>query len=364
MNGKRFLPMAAGLIAATLIGLLLLWADATQAQVSPTHNHAAVGPALVVTDTDKMIWDAEGTNPGDDTNPDVAYNSHTDEHLVVFEWPDEVGRDIASILVDADGQAAYSPNGVAISDAYTDTNPAVAYNPTDNNYLAVWEREAPTGEKFIHGAILNPSGTFSKEVAIASWAGDQVYPDVAYSTASGLYLVVWEDHYPTWTNEPNLYGRSMDGLGDNKQWVFILGDVAGGQTLPAVAANNANGRWMVTWRDSRDSATTNDDIYGKQVASSGNTTWGGQVPIATVAGWASAPDVAWGQVGSGDGEFLAVWSENETMYARRIQANNVLLSEAITVSSHLTSNKYIPAVTYNAVERKWWTVWEDNRDKG
>ncbi len=365
MDNRRLSLWAAALIGAALTGLLLLWADAACVHASTIRPRTT---AAVVTDTDRMIWDADGINPGDDRYPDVAYNSQDDEYLVVFEWEDTGsggGRDLASIVVDSNGQAALSPNGVATSDIYTDTRPAVAYNPTNNTYLVVWERSPGSdGSKDIWGAILHSSGAVSGTAfAIDTTGTAQEYPDVAYSTAVGRYLVVYEDNLGA--EPPNIWSRSLDDLGSSGQFRLISGDVAA-QTRPAVAANGSNGRWLVAWRDSRDYATTGYDIYVQQVQFSAPSLslWGGQLHIGAFWGYADQPDVAWGQIGSGDGEFLTVWAENDLVYGQRVAADSVLAGDVISVSTDHDSNKYVPAVAFDSVDKAWWVAWADDRDYG
>jgi hypothetical protein len=264
MDGKWFFSLVTALVAAALTGLLLLFVGAASAQPPPVQPCSPV-----VTDPDRLIWDGIGVNPGDDMYPDVAYNSQDNEYLVVFEWPDASGngRDIESIRVDANGQVALLHNGVAIDPAYTDTHPAVAYNPTNNTYLVAWERSSPatTNGKDIARVILNASGAVSgTEYIVVNWEGDQEFPDVAYSAVYDRYLVVWEDHYPGLVDGPDIYGASFDGSGSDRRYVNVTAlNAAGEQSSPAVAANAANGRWLVIWRDSRNSGTTGDDIYGQ-----------------------------------------------------------------------------------------------------
>lgn len=364
MSSKQSLSLATLLTAAALIGLFLLSTDAISAQPPLSRLRSPI-----VTAPDKMIWDAASINPGDETDADVAYNSQDNEYLVIFEWEDAgggSGRDIASILVDANGQSALAPNGVATTDAFTDTHPTVAYNPTDNTYLAVWERAAATGDSYIQGAILHSSGAPSSTFTISYWTGDQRYPDAAYSATCNCYLVVWEDHWPSWDNRPDIYGAIVSASGSILDYESVTGlNAPGNQTRPAVTTNASNGRWMVTWQDSLNSGTTNDDIYGQQMQFAGASLsrWGDQVHIGALVGWGSTPDVAWGQVGSGDGEFLAVWPENSNMYAQRIQADSVLASGVITVSNY-ASGKYAPAVAFDSADGAWWVVWADNRDYG
>jgi len=364
MNNRRFSLWIAVLIGAALTGLLLLWADAACVQASTTRPRTT---AAIFTDTDKMIWDAIGINPGDDMYADVAYNSQDDEYLVVFEWEDASGgRDLASIIVDSNGQAAYSPNGVATSDAYTDTRPAVAYNPTNNTYMAVWERRGATGNKYIHGAILKSGGSVSNTFTLPILPGDQVFPDVAYSAAVDRYLVVWEDRWTGWSNPPDVYGASLDCSGSSRQVLHVSGNsTPGEQASPAVMANGSNGRWLVAWRDSRNYSTTGYDIYAQQVEFSGAPSpWGSQTTVSAISGYAGSPDVAWGQVGSGDGEFLTVWAENNLIYGQRVEASSALAGDVVSVSANYVSRKYVPAAAFDSVDKAWWVVWADDRDYG
>ena len=364
MGNRPFFLLGIALVTAMLTVLLFLCAGASQAQPPPIQPSG-----LIVTDPDRMIWDAIGINPGDDMYPDIAYNSQDDEYLVVFEWPDSgsgIGRDLVSIRVDASGQAALSPNGVAVSTAYTDTRPAVAYNPTNNTYLVVWERSPGNGGKDICRAVLNASGTISgTEYIVAGWDGNQLFPDVAYSAVDDRYLVVWEDYYAYWTYEPNIYGAVLDEAGASVAFENVTGDVLGDQTLPSVAANTVSGSWLVTWQDSRNSGTTENDIYGQQMSVSGSTLSpsGPQVAIGTLSGWAGAPDVVWGQPSSGDDAFLTVWAEDSVLYGQRVAADSTLTGDPTTISDY-ESAKSVPAVAFDTVESEWWVVWADNRDYG
>ena len=363
MRNRRFFSLGAALVPMMLTVLLFLLASASQAQPPP------IEPAsLIVTDPDRMIWDAIGGTVGDEMYPDVAYNSQDDEYLVVFELPDVdgIGRDIKSILVDASGQAALSPNGVAVTSAYTDTRPAVAYNPTNNTYLVVWERSSGGGDKDICRAVLNASGSISVPAYIvAGWNGDQQFPDIAYSAVDDRYLVVWEDHYPSWSYEPNIYAVSIDATASITSYAEIPGDITGAQTVPSVAANVTSGGWLVAWKDSETGGTGGYDIYGQQMSFSGSmlAISGTQIAIGTVAGYAGAPDVSWGQPDSGEGAFLTVWAEDAVLYGQRVAADSTLTGGTITVSDY-ESSKSVPAVAFDTLERSWWVVWADNRDYG
>lgn len=312
-------------------------------------------------------WSSPAMN---EMHPDVAHNPVDDEYLVVFDWDcDGPGaRDVMFVRVHPDGYAAAMPLEVAEDPAWDDANPAVAYNPDDNNYLVVWERSDTTGVRQIFGAIINE--TAGTPFAIRTGNAQHLAPDVAYSAAAGRYLVVWEDHGAGWMPPPDIKAASFNGAGLEQQSIHIAPDLddvwAGLQTRPSVAAHGTLPRWLVTWEDTRTSATTGVDIYGQQVTFDGSTTslFGGQFAIGAQSGDAQMPDVAWGAVGVAGGEYLTVWSEAEWLFARRLGAGGALLDGIITVSSYTGSNKWDPAVVYASASKAWWVVWADSRDYG
>ena len=370
MLGKWSSLFAAVMVALVLAGLVLVATNTTHAQAPSANPRITSVSSAIVTGTDRMIWDPTGIGSGDETHPDVAYNSQDDEYLVVFECEDAVGdgRDVVSIIVDSDGQSSYSPNGIATNSSYTDTRPAVAYNPSNNTYLVVWERRSSSSNaRDIYRAVLDSSGAISgTEYGIATYAGDQQFPDVAYSPVVSLYLVVWEDHYTTWVNPPDIYGVSLDNSGSVSSYLSITGlDAVGGQARPAVAANGTNGRWMVVWSDSRNSGSTGYDIYGQQMANSGGLyVWRSQIRMADYWSNSDWPDVAWGQVGADHGEFLAVWSDSGVIMGQRIGASGVFAGSEITVSTNRVSGKLLPAVAFDSADETWWVVWQDSREYG
>jgi hypothetical protein len=261
------------------------------------------------------------------------------------------------------------PFGVAAGTTYDDANPAVAYNPDHNNYLVVWERSLDIEGPHIFGAMIDGT-TAGPPFPIDVSNPYQFAPDVAYSSAAGRYLVVWEDHGAGWMPPPDIEAASLNGTGGEPQSIHVApepNDVwTGLQTRPSVAAHGTLPRWLVTWEDTRTSATTGVDIYGQQVTFDGSTTslFGGQFAIGAQSGDAQMPDVAWGAVGVAGGEYLTVWSEGEWLFARRLGAGGALLGGIITVSSYTGSNKWDPAVVYASASKAWWVVWADSRDYG
>ena len=311
------------------------------------------------------------TSPAmDEMHPDVAYNPVDDLFMVVFDWDLHGGgaRDVMLVRVYPDGSIDPVPLEVAEDAAWDDSNPTVAYNPNDDNYLVVWERRDATGVAQIFGAIVDGT-TAGTPFSIQIGNADHLAPDVAYSSVAGRYLVVWEDHGIGWGGPPDIVGASCNGTGDAWQSLHIAPEPNVGtsdQTKPAVAAHGTLPRWLVTWEDSRTQATTGVDIYGQQVTFEASTLslYGAQIAIGAQTGDAWAPDAAWGAVGAAGGEYLTVWSEGGWLFAQRVAANSTLLGGLITVSNYPESVKRDSAVAFASASNAWWVVWADDRDYG
>ena len=353
-----------GALALVLLVLVLLPRDGAIARASMSRA------SFLPTESDFVIWEWHGTNQCNETQADVAYNEDDDQYLVVFDWDlnGTDNQDIMAMSMTAEGQqVGYNPITI-YAGSEDDSRPAIARDPYGNGYLVVWQRRNGGGEYDIYGCVI--SDTIGAPFAIATWAGDQLFPDVAYATATSRYLVVWEDHYPGWSNQPDIYGVSLDSARTDVQYMSVTGlDAAGSQTYPAVTTNGFNYRWLVTWQDSRNSGTTSNDIYGQAVSflSGSLALEGSELPIGVLSDYAGAPAVGWGQVdpsASAYGEYLVVWSESDTMYAQRVDGQDYSLVEVPITVSDYASGKHGPAVVYAAASEDWWVIWQDNREFG
>jgi hypothetical protein len=327
----------------------------------------------IPTDPDFYIQDWPAPTALNEMRPDVAYNSDDDEYLVVFDWdfggPGD--RDVMFVIVYPDGSIAPMPIAVADDTNFDDSNPAVAYNPDDGNYMVVWERRDSGGVAQIFGSIVTDhvaGAPFSIMVGNANHLG----PDVAYSTGAGRYLVVWEDHGAGWTLPPDTMSASYNGAGGDGRYLHIAPQPvtqSSLQTRPAVTAHGTAARWMVVWEDSRTAGTTGIDVYGQQIEFDSDTLdlYGGAIAVGTTLGDAEGPDVAWGPVGVHGGEYLVVWIENEVIdlvFAQRVEGIGTLAGAPIVVSNHGESTKYDPRVVFATGSNAWWTVWRNNREYG
>lgn len=300
--------------------------------------------------------------------PDVAYNPDDDEYLVVFDWDfGGVGdRDVMFVVVDPDGGISPMPIAIADDTNWDDSNPGVAYNPDDGNYMVVWERRDASNVAQVYGSMVTDH-VAALPFGIKTGNADHLGPDVAYSTGAGRYLVVWEDHGAGWTLPPDIDSASYNGVGGDGRYLHIAPQPvtqASRQTNPAVAAHGTAAHWLVVWEDSRSVATTGINVWGQQVEYDTGSLdlYGSAVAIGSALGDADSPDAAWGQTGGPGGEYLAVWVERELVdlvFAQRIDSTTALLGDSILVSSRAGSGKFDPGVVFASSSNAWWAVWSD-----
>ena len=362
MRANNILSIGAGVCVFVLV---LAGAPRYGAVADETASMAVAIP----TEPDFYIQDWPAPTPLSEMQPDVAYNPDDDEYLVVFDWDfGGVGdRDVMFVVVYGGGGTAPMPIAVSDDPAWDDSNPAVAYNPDDGNYMVVWERRDATNVAQVFGSIVTEHAAGSP-FGIKTGNADHLGPDVAYSTGAGRYLVVWEDHGAGWTLPPDIESASYPGTGGEAKYLHIAPQPVtqvSEQRRPAVAAHGTAARWLVVWEDSRSVATTGINVWGQRVEFDTDTSvlalYESAIAIGTQLGDAESPDAAWGPVGT-DGEYLVVWIENELadlVFAQRVNSAGDLVGDGILVSNRVGTLKADPGVVFASGSNTWWAVWSD-----
>jgi len=253
------------------------------------------------------------------TEPAIAYASNptpTDERFVVV-WERHVDSNLSS---DIEGQVLTNGGGYAGSnflvDAGTTTRsysqPDIAYNLSRNEYLVVYTWHDKVGPNYdVLGRILSRSGGVLSDPAylIGYQTVDEWAPAVAAlpTVANyGGYVVAWEVRYAA--NDGDIYARHVPGrmaadpsevLGD----VQVVSELNREQVAPAIAANQSNHHYLVSWAEQREAPfDSNTAVRGRELAEDA-TVWGAY----QWQGGAFSGDVA---VAAGPvGGFLTAWTE-------------------------------------------------------
>jgi len=315
----------------------------------------------------------------DDWEPAVAYNSTSNQYLVV--WSDERkkvtrGSDIYGQRFAANGTQI--GNNFRISDPAATSNewaPAVAYNPTSNQYLVAWrdDREEGTRGDDIYGQRVKANGNLTGgdfRISGTAATSDERSPMVAHNSATNQYLVVWLDHRDEGTRGWDVYGRRVKASGRLAGGDFRISGPAAtdDEWEPAVAYNPTSNQYLVVWEDKRNYATRKWDIYGRRVKAGGNLA-GGDFRISGTAATSDdgEPAVAYNPTSN---QYLVVWRDYRNsgtrgydIYGRRIKAGGNPAGGDFRISgTAATSGEWDAAVAYNPTSNQYLVVWKDSRN--
>jgi hypothetical protein len=309
------------------------------------------------------------TGTGDQWEPDVAYNSISNEYLVV--WRGNPSGTTAYIIY---GQRVSSSGALLGENFHISTVPAgsavewqeepdVAYNSASNEYLVVWaDVRNGYSNLDVYGQRVSSSGALlGSEIPISTASGYQAYPAVAYNSISDEYLVVWDDARSGYSNA-NVYGQRVSSSGALLGSEFPISTASGAQDYPAVAYNSTDNQYLVVWEDER-AGSSNEDIYGQRVSSSG-ALLGSNFPISTASGRQAQTEVAYNSTSN---EYMVVWHDQRNgssdfdIYGQRVSSSGVLLDSEFPIST-ASRVQAIPAVAYNSTSNEYLFVWYDERN--
>ncbi|MGB5260005.1 MAG: JDVT-CTERM domain-containing protein, partial [Gammaproteobacteria bacterium] len=237
-------------------------------------------------------------------DPAVAWNETDNEYLVVWRGDDDTGLlvddevEIYTQRIDGATGAEVGTNDFRISDmGSTDgviifgaSDPAVAWNATDDEYLVVWRGDDDTGtlvdnEFEIFGQRI--TATTGAEAGIndfritdmgpqgnVSFTADN--PAVTWNAAANEYLVVWEgddDTGPLVDDEFEIFGRRLNSAGSQLGTTDVQfsdmgigGDANFDAFSPGMAYNPMRNEFLVVWSGDDDTGPLVDDeseIFGQ-----------------------------------------------------------------------------------------------------
>jgi hypothetical protein len=277
-------------------------------------------------------------------------------------------------------------------------NPAVAYNSMSNEYLVVWYGDPDTRFEYeIWGQRLNATNgePVSQPIRISNVGTDgdsirfAIDPAVAYDPLSNRYLVVWYANQQLFAGNPpgadiEIWGQALAGngieIGSDFQ-ISSTGPIDSNQARvpvrpPSVAFNEAAGQYLVVWSGNPNIAQNFNhyDIYGQIVSNSG-TEVGTDIPISEVGTNApfdrSAfyPDVAYNKI---DNEYTVIWYANDLpntfeyeIFGQRINAAGAQVGlDDFRISNVGADDDGLrdtgnspPSIAYNSVDNEYLVTW-------
>jgi hypothetical protein len=285
------------------------------------------------------------------SNVASAYNSTAKESLVVWSGQDNTGslvdgeQEVFAQRVSAGG--ALLGTRIRVSDMgpdgnpdYSASNPSVAYNPANDQYLVVWygdDNTAPlvNNEREIFGQLLGAAGgavgVNDFRISDLGPDGDPAYnafsPSVAYNSVDSLWLVTWQGDDNTGAlvdNESEVYAQVLTAAGVeagvNDRRISDMGpdgdaNYRAGDSM--VAYSSVDNQFLVVWEGDDDTgALVNNDveIFGQRLTNFGVEGGANDFrisdlgPDGSTSYEALSPAVAYSSI---DNRFLVTWDGDD-----------------------------------------------------
>jgi hypothetical protein len=323
----------------------------------------------------------------DADDPRVAFGADGRGLAVYLGEPVDGEQEVFGQTVDASGTPAgaqhrlthVGPDGANVDEA---RDPDVVYNPHANEFLLVSSNAIGTDEDIavqrvgLDGAPIGSSVPVSETGGVGPGSdGDNQRPRVAYNADRDEYLVVWIDGRDVAGNEVRAQRLNASTLAQVGAADFFVSDIASGNAnAQRVDVDYGGGTYLVTWSDF--TAGGDEEIIGRRVSSAGGVV-GGEVPLSRQGGSdsdgleADRPAVAYDAASN---EFLAVWhgdldngvgSGESEIFGRRVSAGGVPVGSAVRISHQgpdgdLESDAEEPAIAADSDNGEYLVVWQGN----
>lgn len=209
---------------------------------------------------DIVIYTDPGSDKFSQRDPKVAYDSVNRRFLVI--WNDNrngaSNQDIYGIILDKDAQAVGSDFNVTSGRSEDQYRPAIAYAPSIQSYLVVWEDDLNFGTTMydIYGKLIDKDGTPGSLLTIAEEDNSQERPQAAYDSGSDSFMVVYQDtrNKPGYETYVSTFSAGSPPSGSAVSFMVSSGDDS--QIRPKIASDATNSRFLVGWLDSRNTSAT------------------------------------------------------------------------------------------------------------
>jgi hypothetical protein len=282
-----------------------------------------------------------------ETESAIAYNSQSQEYLVVWQGPEIWGRRVSASGVPIGSAFRISPTGEG-------ANPDVAYSSSANEYLVVWEHDLR-----VDGQRVSSSGTLlgSRFSYVAGTSGvstcDQ--PAIAYGSVADRYLISFR--YLLFADSSSAIWVDViqsDGVSVTSAFAVRENSDTVVPEEPDVAYNRSRNEFLVVWQQTYSAGDR--DIYGRRVAMSGGASaLGSPFYITLSTNDDTVPAVAAIPTVPNEGQYLVAWQTNQDIVARAVAGDETLGSYQTLADTPW--GEYRPAVAGSEGNDEFLVTW-------
>jgi hypothetical protein len=229
----------------------------------------------------------------------------------IITWRDGRGAgndyDIYAQRVDASGAIQWAPGGLAICAAAGLQGDQAIVSDGAGGAVITWADARGGLETDVYAQRVNPSGTAlwaAGGVAVSAAAGRQESPSLA-PDGSGGATVVWQDKRNG--SDFDIYAQRVDGSGD-ALWTeggVALCSFVGDQVGPQITSSTGSDG-VVSWQDYRGGSP---DVYAQKISESGVALWTADgLPVCTAVEEQGKPVI----VADGSGGAIVSWADDRS----------------------------------------------------
>ncbi len=161
---------------------------------------------------------------------DIAYSTASKEFLVVWQGTGIRGQRIAL-------NGTLLGTNFGITDTSYHRDPAVVYNPTNNEFMVVFGGADATSAFAGFRRVAAGSGALLGTETLLNRAGAVYIAEVAYNSATNQYLAAWY--------QGGTYGRLIDAAGNLASNVVLLSTTVTAYDALGIDFNTASGTFMM-----------------------------------------------------------------------------------------------------------------------
>ncbi len=283
----------------------------------------------------------------------AAYNSTDDEYRVAwFDSRISGQNDVYAQRVDADG-GLLGTNVTIISGSSSQTDTAIAHNPTTNEYLITWKNQSggPGSPGFNHtyGGLASAAGGLLGGATDYSNAG--LEPTLAYNSVDDEYLV--EARNFAGGGSAGIYGKRVSAAGNPVGGNIVISTSGAPAPAGQVAYNGNWSQYLATWRDQSAS-----NLKGRIINADGSFATTAFVISAMFPESGLAGSVACDPVND---RYLVVFSEfcASGVYGQFVSSAGTLDGPVFTIVE-ATAARLAPFVAYDGVNDVFLVAWVNN----
>lgn len=267
--------------------------------------------ALDVSSEPIVVWDDDEEN----FVTDVVYNPAHDEYLVLFANYRADSIDIYARRVAGDG-TVLSWFAVVWGAGEEHLGARAAYCPSRDEYLVVWTRQQDTGTKddILARTVFWHGGTMGPIFAVVDDADHQRNPDVAYNPTDDEYLVVYNNQWGGGLEDVAAQRvRASDGA--LLSWANIATGPTNNRHYPRVVYRGEENQYLIVY------TLDQSGIYAKLAAANLS---GVSVAPEIVVREDPAVFISWYLgLASGRGGYLVAWKEVSSTTSPSVRALRV-----------------------------------------